>query len=222
MPPPMVLLAILGILALILGVWAATSAYEGKRRRAIADKAIEMGMQVAEEVPDLTETLPPFKVFRRGRGRRAQNVLTGSRSGMSVILADYQYTTGSGKNSSTHRQTVCVLQANDARLPHCFLRHEVPILDAIGEKLGGQDIDFPEDPGFSKAFVLQGEDPAATRRLFEAGVRTHFTRFAKTRLELETRGSTLVLHRGVRVKPEELRDLLQQAMETLDILRRAV
>ena len=33
----------------------------------------------------------------------------------------------------------------------------------------GQDIDFADDPGFSKAYVLQGEDEAAVRELLGTG-----------------------------------------------------
>ena len=178
-----------------------------------------MGLQFSEDPQYFVESTPPFKLFGRGRRRKARNLLSGSQAGVDVTLADYQYTDSSGKNSHTHRQTICLLRARGVRLPPCFLRREVAFIDAIGEKLGGQDIDFPEDPDFSKAFVLQGADPEATRRLFGGALRTHLLRFAGTRIELEAGGDALVLHRGVRVKPDELRELLQQATETFRLLR---
>jgi hypothetical protein len=209
-----------GIVVVILVAWCIASVAEKKRRAALAGKALEMGLLYSETAPHFLEGAPPFKLFQRGRARKARNLLSGSSSGFGVAIADYQYTVSSGKSSQTHRQTVCLLQADGVRLPHCFLRREVPFFDAIGQKLGGQDIDYPEDAAFSKAFVLQGEDPEATRRAFDAGVRTHLMRFAGTGIELEARGDTLLLHRGAVVKPEELRDLLQQAIETFTILRR--
>jgi len=220
MPQTALILVILGVVALLLVVWAVAMAMEKKRRQAIAERALEMGLQFAQDAPYFVENAPQLRLFQRGRAKKARNVLSGSSSGFEVILADYQYTTSSGKNSQTHRQTVCLLKVSGVRLPHAFLRREVPFFDAIGQKLGGQDIDFPEDSAFSKAFVLQGEEPEATRGLFGAGVRTHFMRFAGTGIEMEVRGDTLLLHRGIRVKPEELRDLLQQATETFTILRR--
>jgi hypothetical protein len=219
MPPHPVILVVLAIVALLGVVWAATMAFERKRREALAAKALEMGLRFAEAAENFVESAPPFKLFSRGRGRKARNVLSGSQSGVDISLADYQFTVSSGKNSHTRRQTICLLRADGVQLPRCFLRREVALFDAIGEKLGGQDIDFPEDPDFSRAFVLQGADPEATRRLFGGAVRTHLMRYAGTRIELEAGGDALLLHRGVRVKPDELRELLQQASETFRLLR---
>lgn len=220
MPPHPVVLVVLAIVALLGVVWAATMAFERKRREAIAVKALEMGLKFSEDAPYFVASTPPFKVFQRGRRKKARNVLSGSQAGVDITLADYQYTVSSGKNSHTHRQTICLLRASGVQLPQCFLRREVALLDAIGERLGGQDIDFPEDPDFSRAFVLQGADPEATRRLFGGAVRNYLVMcFSGSKIELEARGNALVLHRGGRVKPDELRDLLQQATETFRLLR---
>ncbi|HPS77932.1 MAG TPA: hypothetical protein PLS53_07245 [Thermoanaerobaculaceae bacterium] len=222
MPQSYVILAILGFAALLGMIWAVSLMLERKRREELAARALEMGLHFAGDAPGFVEAAPPFKLFGRGRGRKARNVLTGSQSGVEIALADYQYTTSSGKNSHTHRQTICLLTARGTALPQSFLRREGAVLDAIGQKLGGQDIDFPEDPDFSKAFVLQGENPEVTRRLFGAAVRMHLMRSAGTRIELEARGDALVLHRGVRAKPDELRELLQLATETFRLLRQSV
>ncbi|MCU0290817.1 MAG: hypothetical protein MUF10_02350 [Thermoanaerobaculaceae bacterium] len=219
MPQNSVILVILGLVAVLGVVWALTLANERKRRDAIAAKALEMGLRFAEDAAYFVESAPPFKLFSRGRRRKARNLLSGSRSGIDITIADYQFTVSSGKNSHTHRQTICLLRARGTELPHCFLRREVALLDAIGERLGGQDIDFPEDPDFSRAFVLQGADPEATRRLFGGAVRTHLMRHAGTRIELEAGGDALLLHRGGRVKPDELRELLEHAAEAFRLLR---
>lgn len=219
MPQNPAILLVLGLVAVAGVVWALTLAYERRRRDALAAKALEMGLQFAADPEYFVENAPPFKLFARGRRRKARNLLSGSQSGVDVALADYQYTVSSGKNSHTRRQTICLLRARGTQLPQCFLRREVILLDAIGEKLGGQDIDFPEDPDFSKAFVLQGADPEATRRRFGGAVRTHLMRHAGTRIELEVGGDALLLHRGGRVKPDELRELLEQASETFRLIR---
>jgi hypothetical protein len=220
MPQNSVIFVILGLVALLGVVWAASVAVERKRREAMAAKGLEMGLQFSEDAPYFVESMPHFKLFGRGRRRKACNLLSGSQFGVDVSLADYQYTVSSGKNSHTHRQTICLLRASGVQLPQCFLRREVALLDAIGQRFGGQDIDFPEDPDFSKAFVLQGADPEATRRLFGGAVRNYLLMcFGGTKLELEAGVDALVLHRGVRVKPEELRDLLQQATEAFRLLR---
>lgn len=62
-------------------------------------------------------------------------------------------------------------QADDLRVPHFFARRQIALFDWLGRTFGGQDIDFPQDEAFSTAFVLQGEDEAATRELFAPSLR---------------------------------------------------
>ncbi|MDD4267934.1 MAG: hypothetical protein PHO07_06210 [Pirellulales bacterium] len=72
-----------------------------------------------------------------------------------------------------------------------------------------------EDPAFSKAFVLQGEDEAAIRGLFDDRVHAWFVRQKGSSFCFEAWGNRLVFHRGRHEKPREARRLLQEALEIM-------
>ena len=52
-----------------------------------------------------------------------------------------------------------------AQVPRFALTRE-GLLHRVGAALGFQDIDFDEDPEFSKRFVLKGDDEHAIREIF--------------------------------------------------------
>ena len=54
---------------------------------------------------------------------------------------DYRYTTGSGKNSHTYRQTVVFFRSPEVDLPQFELKPQ-SFLHGIGKLFGYQDIDF--------------------------------------------------------------------------------
>ena len=195
----MIGLGIAFIAAVIAGVTIAAK----KRREAWMREADRLGFQYERDSYGVMNTHADFKVFSRGRSRRTPNAIYGQIDGSEVCLADYQYTTGSGKNAKTHSQTLCVIRDSRMFAPHCFVRREVRMFDFLGKVFGGQDINYDEDPEFSKAFVLQGESEPETRTFFHHEARRHFMQFAKININFEIRGDTLVFHRGKRVKPEE-------------------
>lgn len=185
-----------------------------KRREAFAMVASRMGFSYAEEDHGLCERFSKLKIFSRGHSQKAYNVLVGEKNNLKVEIADYYYTTGSGKNKTVSRQTVCIITDPELSLPHFFIRREMSILDFLGKMFGGQDINFPEDDAFSKAFVLQGIVEDKTRELFKSEIRTAFMRFADTNAQAEGLGHSLVFHRSVTIEPEKIPGLLK---DTFDI-----
>jgi hypothetical protein len=163
--------------------------------------------------------LPPFKLFKLGMAPHFRNVLLGALDDAQVMLSDYQYSTASHKSNAVYRQTVCILQAPEMNLPHCYLRRSRLGFDALGRLFGGQDINFDEDPAFSKTFVLQGESEDAVRAFFTPPVRAFFLDRASTRLEFEARGDRFMFHYGRLLKPRRLPDLLAEARAIRDALQ---
>ncbi|NCB39270.1 MAG: hypothetical protein EOM80_10905 [Erysipelotrichia bacterium] len=185
-----------------------------KRREAFALLASKMGFSYTEEDQGFCGRFKHLKIFSRGHSQRAFNVLVGEKNNIKVEIADYYYTTGSGKNKSVTQQTVCVITDPELSLPHFFLRRELSILDFLGKMFGGQDINFPEDNAFSGAFVLQGIVENETRELFNKDIRGAFMRFAATNSQAEGLGHFLVFHRSVTLEPEQIPGLLK---DTFDI-----
>lgn len=206
-------LAIGGMIALVGGiVWLAWY-MEKKRREAMEAYAQTHGYQFEASAQQLIDELSMFKLFNQGRARTAKNLMRGSKDVGSIRICDYQFTTGSGKHQQVHHQTICVLKTPGRQAPHFFLRRQRALFDALGKVFGGQDINFDDDPAFSKAYVLQcSGDENQLRGFMSPGLRDSLTRLAEHNLVMEVVGDTMVLHQGRRLKPEQLEGLVAHAV----------
>ncbi len=157
----------------------------------------------------------PFQLFNTGSGRKMKNHLQWEAEGVTVNLADYQYTvhtnTGRNRSSKTYRQTICILEKEGLDLPTTFMRRQMVLLDWVGGKFGAQDINFEEDPEFSKAFVLKG-DEVRTPQIVGPELRQHLLQNRKAFKTVEMYGNAIMVNFGKRRNPEEYGDLVALVM----------
>jgi hypothetical protein len=215
---PAVLVLFVGGALALAGVAAyAASAVERKRSAALADIALRMGFTYEAKVPeDRAAALGPFHLFKRGHSRIGRNLMTRKAGDGEVSVLDYQYTTGGGKSSHTHRQTVAIFPGVGAALPEFTLGPE-HWWDRIGQVFGYQDIDFEASPEFSSNYLLRGPDESAIRAAFGADALGFLA--ANQGWSVESCGGSLAVYRAdKRCKPEELQPFLA---ETANV-RRAV
>ncbi len=213
-------LAIGGVIALIAGIIYLVWLFDKKRTEAWQASASELGYDfVGVIAPASLPNIGRFKIFSKGSSRKAKNAVRGSEGPSQITLTDYQYTTGHGKNRTTHSQTLCLVQSPEFSVPHCYLRPEVKLFDFLGKMFGGQDINFAEDPEFSKGFVLQGDDEEAVRELFQQQVRDFFVANKKKNWQFEASGDAVCFHNGRRIKPQEASSLVADALEVVNLLR---
>lgn len=206
-------IAIGGVVALIGGIVYLAWWMEKKRTEAMTAFAQSHGYQFEGPAQQLIDELAQFKLFNQGRARTAKNMMRGSKEPGAVRICDYQFTTGSGKHQQVHQQTICVLKTPGRNAPHFFLRRQRALFDSLGKLFGGQDINFDDDPAFSKAYVLQTSgDEAQLRGFMTVGLRETLSRLADKNLLMEVVGDTLVLHMGKRLKPEQLEGLVADAV----------
>lgn len=206
--PVIVMLAVAGGI-----IWVVVSV--GKKRTAAWNAiAARLGAQFTPKGSGVY-TMFAFQLFNSGSSRKMRNHLQWQSEGLTVHLADYQYTvrtyTGRTNTSRTYRQTVCILEKQDLDLPRTFLRRQVKLLDWMGSKFGAQDINFEEDSEFSKAFVLKG-DETRTPQIFGPELRQHLLQNRGQFKTLEMNGTAILLNFGKRRKPEEYADLVGMAM----------
>lgn len=129
---------------------------EKKRTLALRRWARQRGWSfAADRQGGWEKDYPGLKLFQKGHSRSGKNVISGLFHDHPVILTDYQYTTGSGKNRTTHHANVTILQCGFPTVP-LFIRRENPF-DKVGEFLGADDIDF-ESAEFSKKFFVKSAD----------------------------------------------------------------
>lgn len=104
----------------------------------------------------LIAPLEGFAPFGRGDSRRASNLLAGRRGEIEWQCFDYQYSTGSGKNRSTHHFGIAA-----ARVPMGFsgltIRPE-SVFDRIGSLVGWKDIQF-EMEEFNRRYFVTSPEP---------------------------------------------------------------
>ncbi len=200
----------LGLTAVAFGVGYVV---DKKRTEAITAWAKARSLTFEATQPSLVDELSGFKLFTHGSAKQARNCSTGRKDGLALRVVDYQYKTGSGRNTRTHRQTVCILDGDDRSDVHFFCRRQSTLFDAIGRFFGGQDVNFDDDPAFSKAFVLQtNDDEARLRSFFRPRLRALLVELAQKNIVLEVAGGTLVLHMGRRIRPDDLDDLVDVAV----------
>lgn len=215
-----VALLIVGIVGFVVGIIALGRYLERKRTEAVHGWAQQNGYTLDPDWTGFHATLQEYKLFNQGHSRKLRNLIRASRGDDQLAVCDYQYTTGSGKHQHTHIQTICVVQSRKAPLPHFFARRQVALFDFLGKMFGGQDINFDEDPEFSKAYVLQtatGEEDV--RRLFNEQTRSVFTRLAPKGVQVEGSGGTVLFHYGRRLNVDRIAELVDDAVTVRQALR---
>lgn len=193
---------VMGATTLLAGGWYL---WERARTKAFLAAGAALGLRPgAEDFDGLPSGLRALSLFQEGRARTAENVLWPP--DRDYLVFDYRYTVGSGKNQATYRQTVGAFLCRGRSLP-AFKAAPADLLDWFAVRFGGQDIDFPQDPAFSKAYRLRGDDEAAVRDFFSVGGTQYLA--ARPGWTVEAQGDWLVAYRARRrVSPKRLRDFV--------------
>jgi hypothetical protein len=192
--------------------------YERQRDAGFKRAVRRLGWQEAYGEATPPQEVIDFFLFGRGRARRTKNLARGRPGKLDATLFDYSFTTGSGKHSHTHRQTVMVFELPGRTVPGFELRPE-GVLDKIGAAFGYQDIDLENRPDFSKAYLLRGTDEAEIRRFFQDEIVHHFERHRGW--SVEAAGTWVVVYRaGKRVKPDDLRAFVEDCDQIASVVAR--
>ena len=214
---PIVILVILGMVGLVVGLVMLGRYLERKRREAVTAFAEANGYATDPDVNGFQSAMVSFKLFNQGHSRQVKNLIRVASEEVDVAVCDYEYTTGAGKNRQIHHQTICVVRSPKLSLGHFFLRRQVAVFDFLGKVFGGQDINFDDDPEFSKTYVLQTahlEDDL--RRRFGDSVRRTFVELAPKGVQVEGQGDRILFHYGRRLKTDRFRELVD---DTLNVRR---
>jgi len=182
-----------------------------KRREAMARLAAQWGLQYYADDPfDIPARYAHFDLFDSGHSRKASNVMAGKVSGRDVILCDYQYTTGSGKNTTTYHYQAAIL-AMPILAARMHMRHE-SIFDRVASWVGHDDINF-ESEEFSKRYHLRCDDRKFAYDIFHARLIEYLLACGDCP-NLEMNGPTLLLYESNN-KIENFRRLLDIGQEII-------
>lgn len=197
------------IAAGVVVVMVMTVVAERKRREALQRVAAQLGLTFYAKDPGiLIGGAGSLYLFDQGHSRRVQNVMTGVIEDLQVSVFDYQYTTGGGKNSTTHSQSVVAIRQDGRPLPAFQLRPE-GIFHKLGSMLGFNDIDFPEHPRFSSQFLLKGQHELAVRAAFTPEVIGYLE--GRKDICVEGGGNWVIVYRsGRRLIPEQIAGFVEE------------
>ncbi len=209
-----------GVAGIAVVAWLVSRRWERQRTEALQRLCMMLGFSFSAEDPGLEhEAWRRLPLFQRGRSRRCKNVMRGTIRGLEAIVFGYQYTTGGGQSSTTHRQTVAAFRLSGRALPQFSMSPE-SLFHRLGQMLGVRDIDFESHPDFSKRYVLKGKDEAAIRALFHPGLVQRFSQ--GTPWSLEGGGEWLVTYRPrKRVRTDELQRFMEEAAELASLFAAA-
>ena len=189
---------------------------EKQRREDLQSVAGKLGFSFSPDGDaNLLHRLGQFHLFSQGRSRKVRNLMRGEIQDIAVSLFDYRYTTGSGKHSHTHAQTVVLFESERLALPFFTLRPE-GLFHKMAGAFGYEDIDFDGSSDFSDAYLLKGTDEDQIRAIFGPEVQAYCTRHGH--LWTEGEGGQLVhYHADRRVDPERIESWLQEGLDVLDL-----
>ena len=150
---------------------------------------------------------------------RATNVMAGRLAETEAIVFDYGYYTRQIDPSSSTRvsQTVAAFRFRGTAFPAFELSRE-GLLPSTG-----QDLDFVSHPTFSKRFQLRGDDESALREFFNVDL-LHFFEGLDQNFDQTVEGGgecIVVYHHGRLIRPEAIKDFVQQASAIASALARA-
>jgi hypothetical protein len=188
-----------------------------KRAQGLRQVAAQLGLTFDLAPPGVPHPdLADLPLFKSAPQSRVRFLLHGTHAGGEVYVFDYAYWAHSG-SKVTRQQTVVAFPVRPATLPEFQLRPQ-RVLDRAVTALGGQDINFDDDPLFSEQFVLKGEDEAAVRTLF--GPRLRRTLMSSVDLAREGDrglcvegggGWVIIYYTRQRIAPEHIPRFLDEA-----------
>jgi hypothetical protein len=200
---------VVGVIGLIGGLIYLSIWLEKKRTEFMQGYAQNKGFTFLGANHELWQQLETFKLFSQGHSRELKNAMRGVKEVGEVHVADYTYVTGSGKHRQVHHQTIVVVRTPGRAAPHFFARRQNSFFDALGKMFGGQDINFEDDPAFSKAFVLQtAGDEQLLRNFMSPRLREALTGLSNKKPQLEASGELLLVHFSRRLKKHDDIDAL--------------
>lgn len=210
---------IIAFIAFIGGIFFFAHKQAKKRTEAMSLIAASLDMSFDAETHKPIELgLSGMNLFKKGRSKKITNLIQGTFVDTDCLLFDYRFTTGSGKNRSTHKQTVVAFKICGTQLPQFTCKPE-HFFHKFADFFGHEDIDFEQYPVFSKKYRLNGDNEAAIRAIFNESVIILLEAESDQPWSVDGAGEWLVIHRAdIKVKTEDCSQFLLDATTLLNAM----
>lgn len=203
-----------GFFALVIVIAIAGYITAQKRREAMLTLAGRLGLRFEpRRNRHLARELSFLNKLRHGSNRYAYNILSGNYQGHEVMVFDYHYQTGSGKDTHHHHLSFFIL-----RLPGTFPELTIGpegVFSKIAQAVGYDDIDF-ESHEFSRKFCVRSQDKKFAYDVCHSQMIEYL--LANPDLTLEIDLHTLALAFDRRLRPEQIEPNLQRMIQIRSLL----
>jgi len=200
------------IILIILAVYAWRQ--EQKRREALRIWCRKHGWKLAgHSVTGWDHDYQGIRLFDRGHSKSGDNIITGHFHGRPVTLLDYQYSTGSGKNRTTHHRGVTILGCEFPTVPLQIRREHA--FDKVGAFLGGGDIEF-ESAEFNRTFFVKSAD----RKWAYDVIHTRFMEYllSAPHFSVEFGFGEIAIFRNGKCSPEQYEQQVEMAWQLYQLI----
>ncbi len=205
---------VIGFFALVIVVAIFGYLSAQKRREAMLALANKLGLRFEpRKNRHMARELRFLNKLRHGSNRYAFNILSGSYQGHNVMVFDYHYQTGSGKDTHHHYFSFFIL-----RLPGSFPELTIApegVFSKIAQAVGYDDIDF-ESHEFSRKFCVRSRDKKFAYDVCNAQMIEYLLANADLTLEIELDSLAISFNR--RLKPEQIEPNLQRLIHVQSLL----
>lgn len=187
---------------------------EQKRREALRLWCRKHGWKLASHsIEGWDRDYPGVRLFHKGHSKNGDNIITGHYRGRPVTLLDYKYTTGSGKNRTTHHRGVTILGCDFPTVPMQIRREHA--LDKVGSFLGGGDIEF-ESVDFNRTFFVKSADRKWAYDVIHT--RTMDFLMKAPRYSIEFGFGEIVLIRSGKCSPGQYEEQVEMATQLYELI----
>lgn len=159
-----------------------------------------------------------FTLLNGGHSHRILNILEGDIGDWHVVIMEWRYTVGSGKNARHHAHTQVIIPDVDG-LPVFQLSPE-SIFHKMAQFFGMADINFEDSPKFSKSYLLRGSNEAAIRAVFTPEVRAFIEQERNWNVESRD-GYLLVFRSDTVLEPDKCPEFAAEALRLAAMLHPA-
>jgi len=208
------LLIIVGFIAIIVALGILGYISTRKRREAMAAVAAKLGLRFAPgKNRGMARRYRFLDKLRRGSNRYAFNILSGSYKGHDLILFDYHYKTGSGKNTHHHYISFFILHLT-ASFPELVIGPE-GVFSKIAQAIGYDDIDF-ESHEFSRKFCVRSRDKKFAYDFCNTRMIEYI--LSNSDLSIEIEGGSLAISFSRRLSPEHIEPNLNRLITVRSLM----
>ena len=208
---PVIIIAFIA-LAIVIGIVGYLSAL--KRREAMMAVAAKLGLMFQpHKDKGLARSYRFLDKLRSGSNRYAFNILSGGYQGHEVILFDYHYQTGSGKDTHHHYLSCFILHLT-ARFPELVIGPE-GFFSKIAQAVGYDDIDF-ESHEFSRRFCVRCPDKKFAYDVCNAQMIEYL--LSNPDLTIEIEDNVLAISFSSRLAPERIEPNLNRLVTVRSLM----